>query len=116
MKNAKSLIILEVKPYEANLDLDTLAASIKQLEYKGIQNQELNILWHQKLIVTVVVMDELIAVNDIVNNINEKHEHDVQSIDIQAMNKVQILSFIISSSSGRFPNVSLSKALQEISP
>ena len=38
MKNAKSLIILEVKPYEANLDLDTLAASIKQLEYKGIQN------------------------------------------------------------------------------
>lgn len=94
LKNARSMIVLEVKPYEADFDLEALAANIKKLEHEGIQN------WGEqhklekvaygicKLVISVVVFDEKCGLDDIVDLINEKHEDDVQSVDIQAMSKV----------------------------
>lgn len=94
LKNARSMIVLEIKPYEADTDLELLAKNIKALEHEGIQN------WGQehklekiafgicKLVVSVVVFDEKCGLDDIVDLINEKYEDDVQSVDIQAMSKV----------------------------
>ena len=94
LKNARTMFVLEVKPFEPDLDLQELALNIKKLEHKGIQNWgaehklEPVAFGIKKLVISVVVYDELISVDDIIDLINEKYEDDVQSIDIQAMSKV----------------------------
>eukprot|EP00924_Labyrinthula_sp_SR-Ha-C_P016641 snap_masked-scaffold_6-processed-gene-10.21-mRNA-1 protein AED:0.39 eAED:0.39 QI:0/-1/0/1/-1/1/1/0/182 len=94
LKNARSMIVLEVKPYEADFDLEELAKQIKTISHEGIQNWgaehklEPVAFGIKKLIISAVVYDELCGVDDLSDMILEKYEDDIQSIDVQAMSKV----------------------------
>ena len=91
---ARSMIVLEVKPFDADTDLQTLALSIKKLTHEGIQNwgQEHKLqpiaFGIKKLIISLVVFDDLIGVDDITDMLMDKYEDDIQSIDIGAFSKV----------------------------
>ena len=91
---ARSMIVLEVKPLDADTDLQTLAINIKQLTHDGIQNwgQEHKLqpiaFGIKKLIISLVVFDDLIGVDDITDMLMDKYEDDIQSIDIGAFSKV----------------------------
>jgi translation elongation factor EF-1beta len=93
-KGARSLIVLEVKPFDAETDLRALAKGIKEFEHEGIQNWGAEHKFEeiaygiQKLIISLVVFDDLMGVDDITDLINSKYEDDVQSIDVAAMSKV----------------------------
>jgi len=93
-KGHRSLIVLEVKPYSAETDLQTMAKGIKTIQHEGIQN------WGQehklmpiafgvfKLAISAVVYDDLMDIDGLTELINEKYEDDIQSVDCQAMSKV----------------------------
>jgi len=89
---AKSMITLDVKPWDDETDLDELAAKVKTIEMEGL-------VWGQqiqkkplafgifKLVVTAVVEDEKVSTDDLVENIEAFEDH-VQSVDIAAFNKL----------------------------
>jgi elongation factor 1-beta len=93
-KGERSLIVLEVKPFDAETDLQAVAKGIKTIEHEGIQN------WGKehklmpiafgvcKLAISAVVYDELMDIDGLCELINAKYENDIQSIDCQAMSKV----------------------------
>lgn len=91
---ARSLIVLEVKPFDAETDLETLAKNIKSMTHEGIQNwgQEHKLepvaFGIKKLVISCVVHDNLVGMDDIIDMINDKYEDDIQSIDVQSMSKV----------------------------
>jgi len=92
-KGERSLIVLDVKPYGAEQDLDAMAANIKTIEHEGIQNwgaHDLKPLAFgvNKLQLACVVYDDLMDVDTLSDLINEKVEDEVQSIDVAAMSKV----------------------------
>merc|ERR1712217_438386 len=90
---AKSMITLDVKPFDDETDLDALAAKIKsEIAMDGL-------VWGQKhekkplafgifkLVVTAVVEDEKVSTDDLTEKI-EEYEDEVQSVDIAAFNKL----------------------------
>jgi len=90
---AKSMITLDVKPFDDETDLDALAAKIKsEIEMPGL-------VWGQKhekkplafgifkLVVTAVVEDDKVSTDDLTERI-EEYEDEVQSVDIAAFNKL----------------------------
>ena len=89
---AKSLLLFEVKPYEAETDLDDLAKKILAIQMDGL-------IWKQeykkepiaygvhKLIVGCVIEDEKIAVDDLQEKM-EAFDELVQSVDIAIFNKL----------------------------
>ena len=93
-KGERSLIVLEVKPFDAETDLQAVAKGIKTIEHEGIQN------WGKehklmpiafgvcKLAISAVVYDDLMDIDGLCELINAKYENDIQSIDCQAMSKV----------------------------
>ena len=91
---ARSLIVLEVKPFDAETNLEELALNIKSMTHEGIQNwgQEHKLepvaFGIKKLIISCVVHDNLVGMDDIIDMINDKYEDDIQSIDVQSMSKV----------------------------
>lgn len=94
LAKARSMIVFEVKPFEPETDLEKLAQNIKAIKHEGIQNwgQEHKLepvaFGIKKLVISAVVFDALVGMDDIIEMINEKYEDDIQSIDIQAMSKV----------------------------
>ncbi len=90
----RSLIVLDVKPYDAETDLVELAKGIKALTHEGIQNWGAEHKFEpiafgiKKLVISLVVYDKLMGVDDITDLIEGKYEDDVQSIDVAAMSKV----------------------------
>ena len=88
------MIVLEVKPFDADTDLEQLALNIKQLSHEGDPNwgQEHKLqpiaFGIKKLIISLVVFDDLIGVDDITDMLTDKYEDDIQSIDIGAFSKV----------------------------
>jgi len=90
----RSMIVLDVKPFDEETDLEALATHIKSLTHEGIQN------WGQehkfvevaygikKLVLSAVVFDDLCGVDEISDLIMEQNEDKVQSIDVAAMSKV----------------------------
>ncbi|CAI2379689.1 unnamed protein product [Moneuplotes crassus] len=90
---AKSIILFEVKPWEAEQDLDALAAKILGIEMDGL-------LWKTefkkepigygifKLIMGCTVEDDKVGVDDLLEKIGGDFEDEVQSTDILAFNKV----------------------------
>lgn len=122
----RSLIVLDVKPYEVETDLNELAkgehvrahgctdggrTGIKTIQNEGIQNwgEEyrledvafgasprvrvcVSVLTHapgiKKLVISLVVFDDKMMVDDLIDLINAKYEDDIQSIDVAAMSKV----------------------------
>jgi len=93
-ESARSLIVLEVAPKEAECDLETIAKGIKEIKHKGIQNWGVEhriepvAFGINKLVISVVVYDELIDVEQLSDLITEKFGDDIQSIDVHAMSKV----------------------------
>merc|ERR1739848_71586 len=89
---AKSMITLDVKPWDDETDLDELAKMIKTIEMDGL-------VWGQqiqkkplafgifKLVVTAVVEDEKVSTDDLTEQIEGFEDH-VQSVDIAAFNKL----------------------------
>lgn len=93
-KAQRSLIVLEVKPFEVECDLEAMALGIKKIEHEGIQNwgaehKLIPVAYGiKKLAISVVVFDEKMLVDDLCEMIEAKYGDDVQSIDVQAMSKV----------------------------
>jgi len=89
---AKSMITLDVKPWDDETDLDELAVMVKTIEMDGL-------VWGQqiqkkplafgifKLVVTAVVEDEKVSTDDLTEKIEAFEDH-VQSVDIAAFNKL----------------------------
>mmetsp|Transcript_8024 Transcript_8024/g.15932 ORF Transcript_8024/g.15932 Transcript_8024/m.15932 type:complete len:180 (-) Transcript_8024:352-891(-) len=93
-KGERSLIVLEVKPFDAETDLEELAKGIKKFEHEGIQNwgKEHKLMpvafGIKKLAISAVVYDDLMGVDGLSDMIEEKYGDLIQSIDVQAMSKV----------------------------
>jgi elongation factor 1-beta len=89
---AKSMITLDVKPFDDETDLDKLAVEIKKIAMDGLvwgNKHEKKPLAYGifKLVVTAVVEDEKVSTDDLVEQI-EAFEDEVQSVDIAAFNKL----------------------------
>jgi len=89
---AKSMITLDVKPFDDETNLDTLAVEIKKIEMDGLvwgAKHEKKPLAYGifKLVVTAVVEDEKVSTDDLTEQI-EGFEDEVQSVDIAAFNKL----------------------------
>ena len=89
---AKSLIIWEVKPYEAETDLDLLAKEILAIKMDGLDwkteyKKEPVAYGVFKIVIGAVVEDEKVPTDDVQEKI-EAMEELVQSVDIVAFNKL----------------------------
>lgn len=89
---AKSLILMDVKPYEAETNLDELFQKIIGIEMDGLvwkqDNKKEPIAYGvEKLIVGCVVEDLKVSVDDLIDKICE-FEEEVQSVDIRTFNKI----------------------------
>jgi len=93
-KGERSLIVLDVKPFDAETDLEELAKGIKKFEHGGIQNwgKEHKLIpiafGIKKLAISVVVYDDLMGIDAITDMIMDKFGDQVQSVDCSAMSKV----------------------------
>ena len=88
---AKSIVTLDVKPWDDETDLDELLANVKAVEMDGL-------VWggHQfiavgfgikKLQINCVIEDDKVSLDDLQEQIAEDEDH-VQSSDIAAMQKL----------------------------
>ncbi|OQR95423.1 EF-1 guanine nucleotide exchange domain-containing protein [Thraustotheca clavata] len=88
----RSQVVIEVKPWEMETDLEALAAKIKALEINGLTwgegHKTVPVAFGiKKLLVQCIIIDDLVLLDDITEAI-EKFEDDVQSVDIASMNKM----------------------------
>ncbi|KAE9106088.1 hypothetical protein PF010_g12751 [Phytophthora fragariae] len=88
----RSQVVIEVKPWEAETDLEELAAKIKALPVEGLTWGEGHKLVPvafgiKKLLVQCIIIDDLVLLDDITEAI-EGFEDYVQSVDIASMNKM----------------------------
>ncbi|CAH0487618.1 unnamed protein product [Peronospora farinosa] len=88
----RSQVVIEVKPWEAETDLEELAAKIKALPVNGLTWGEGHKLVPvafgiKKLLVQCVIIDDLVLLDDITEAI-EGFEDYVQSVDVASMNKL----------------------------
>ena len=89
---AKSIILFEVKPYEAETDLDQLFQKILGIAMDGLvwkteSRKEPIAYGVYKLIVGCVIEDDKVGTDDLVDAI-QAFEDDVQSVDILSFNKI----------------------------
>ena len=88
----KSLVVLEVKPWEADCDLHMVFNEIIKFELDGLvwgQAHELVPVAYgiKKLVMQCVIVDSLVLMDDVTDNI-EGMEDWVQSVQVTAMTKV----------------------------
>jgi len=89
---AKSLILFDVKPYEAETDLDALATKVIGIQMDGLvwkteYKKDPIAYGVHKLVVGCVIEDEKVSVDDLQAAI-EAFEDEVQSVDIAVFNKI----------------------------
>ncbi|CDK29595.1 unnamed protein product [Kuraishia capsulata CBS 1993] len=88
---AKSLVTLDVKPWDDETDLEELLANVKAIEKDGL-------IWGahtfipvgfgiKKLQINIVVEDDKVSLEELQQEIEEDEDH-VQSTDIAAMSKL----------------------------
>ncbi|KAI9324084.1 hypothetical protein DFJ73DRAFT_874093 [Zopfochytrium polystomum] len=88
---AKSMVILDVKPWDDETDLKEMEKNVRSIEKDGL-------VWGtsklvavgfgiKKLQITAVVEDDKVSVDELIEQITEFEDH-VQSVDIQAFNKL----------------------------
>ncbi|ERF76142.1 hypothetical protein EPUS_01476 [Endocarpon pusillum Z07020] len=88
---AKSIVTLDVKPWDDETNMDELTANVKAIEMNGL-------VWGghklvavgfgiKKLQINLVVEDEKVSLDDLQEKIAEDEEH-VQSTDVVAMQKL----------------------------
>ncbi len=88
----KSLVVLEVKPWEADTDLEAVWKKIIEYQQEGLtwgQTFKLEPVAFgiKKLVMTATIVDSLVVLDDITENI-ESFEDYVQSVNIASMNKI----------------------------
>lgn len=88
----KSLVVLEVKPWEADTDLEAVWKKIIEFQKEGLNwgatfKLEPVAFGVKKLVMTATIVDSLIVLDDITEWI-ESHEDYVQSVEIASMNKI----------------------------
>jgi translation elongation factor EF-1beta len=88
----KSLVVLEVKPWEADTDLEMVWREILKYQQEGLtwgENFKLEPVAYgiKKLVLTCTIVDSLVVLDDITENIEALEEY-VQSVTIAAMNKI----------------------------
>lgn len=88
----KSLVVLEVKPWEADTDLEMVWREIIKFEKEGLswgQTFKLEPVAYgiKKLVMTCSIVDSLIVMDDITEAI-EALEDYVQSVNVASMNKI----------------------------
>ena len=91
-KIEKSLVVLEVKPWEADTDLEMVWNTIKKYEQEGLvwgQNFQLEPIAFgvKKLVMTCTIEDDKVLMDDITDCI-EALEDYVQSVQVASMNKI----------------------------
>lgn len=89
---AKSLIILDVKVFEMEQDLEALAVKVKALKFDGLVWKEQHKIAEiafgmKKLVLGMVVEDEKVSVDDVIEQITA-FEDEVQSVDIVSFDKI----------------------------
>lgn len=91
---AKSLVVLEIKPWGPEIDLDVLGKriceEIKQdgLFWKTEFKKEPVAYGVFKIMIGMTIEDDKVSVDDISEKICEVFEDEVQSVDIQSFNKI----------------------------
>ena len=88
----KSLVVLEVKPWEADTDLKMVWEKIKEYKQEGLswgESFKLEPVAYgiMKLVMTCTIVDSLVLMDDVTDNI-EALEEFVQSVQIASMNKI----------------------------
>ena len=88
----RSLVVLEVKPWEAECDLKAVWATIKEYKQEGLTwgegfKLEPVAFGIMKLVMTCSIVDSLVLMDDITDHI-ESIEEFVQSVNIASMNKI----------------------------
>lgn len=88
----KSLVVLEVKPWEADTDLEAVWKEIIKFEKEGLtwgQTFKLEPVAYgiKKLVMTCTIVDALVLMDDVTENI-EGMEDFVQSVEVASMNKI----------------------------
>ena len=88
----KSLVVLEVKPWEADTDLEMVWREIIKFEKEGLTwgasfKLEPVAYGIKKLVMTCTIVDSLIVMDDITEAI-EALEEFVQSVQVASMNKI----------------------------
>ncbi|KAK9451505.1 elongation factor 1-beta [Limtongia smithiae] len=88
---AKSIVTLEVKPWDDTTDMEELLANVKSIEMDGLvfgSHQFIPIGYGiKKLQINVVIEDDKISLDDLQATIEEDEDH-VQSTDVIAMQKL----------------------------
>jgi len=87
----KSVVILEVKPWDAETDLDALDAQIREITMEGLEwktSEKKPIAYGvSKLVIMCHIVDKLVSVDDLQEKIGELEDH-VQSTDVAAFSKL----------------------------
>eukprot|EP01034_Spumella_vulgaris_P036283 gene36283-44759_t len=88
----KSLVVLEVKPWEADTDLEKVWHLIKEYKQEGLvwgESFKLEPVAYgiMKLVMTCTIVDSLVLLDDVTENI-EAIDQFVQSVNIASMNKI----------------------------
>lgn len=89
----KSIVLLDIKPWEKGQDLDSLAAKVIKIEKDGLfwkTEYKLSEIAFGifKLTIGLVVEDEKVSVDDVCEWIQTGFEDEVQSVDIVSFNKI----------------------------
>eukprot|EP00274_Cyanoptyche_gloeocystis_P001351 CAMPEP_0196655252 /NCGR_PEP_ID=MMETSP1086-20130531/5003_1 /TAXON_ID=77921 /ORGANISM="Cyanoptyche gloeocystis , Strain SAG4.97" /LENGTH=201 /DNA_ID=CAMNT_0041987461 /DNA_START=78 /DNA_END=683 /DNA_ORIENTATION=+ len=88
---AKSSIVLDVKPWEAETDLKALEAAVRAIEMEGLlwgASKFLPVAYGvKKLQIMATIVDDLVSVDELEERITS-FEDLVQSVDVVAFNKI----------------------------
>ncbi len=88
---AKSIVTLDVKPWDDETDLEEMLANVKKIEMDGLSwgaHQWIPIGFGiKKLQINLVVEDAKVSLDDLQQAIEEDEDH-VQSTDVAAMQKL----------------------------
>jgi len=88
---AKSMVTLDVKPFDDETDLKKMEEAVRTIEIDGLEWKSSKIVplcyGIQKLQIQCVVIDEKVSVDDITEKI-ELFEDLVQSVDVVSFNKL----------------------------
>jgi len=92
VKADKSLVVLEVKPWEADTDLKMVWEKICEYKQEGLTwgaSYKLEPIAYgiMKLVMTCTIVDSLVLMDDVTENI-EALEEFVQSVNVASMNKI----------------------------
>jgi len=89
---AKSSVILDVKPWDDETDLEEMERLVRSIEKDGLVwgGAKLIPLAYgiKKLQIICVIEDDKVSVDDLIESITEGFEDHVQSVDIHAFNKI----------------------------